>query len=123
MNKKVNFINLTPHKIVLKGKSEDQTIEPSGVVARVKSHETPLGVSANGIPIYERTFSDVENLPNPDAFPSGAEKTTIYLVSSMILTAVPQRADVAAPDTGASAFRDVKGHITSVTQLIMNKGV
>ena len=73
-NTKVNFVNLTPHKITLRGKS-DQIIEPSGKVARVESKEYSLGATANGVPIVSRDFEDVQGLPNPRNFAWTAAET------------------------------------------------
>ena len=126
-NTEVQFINLTPHRIVLRSDGPDQILEPSGDIARVESKELSLGATANGIPVVERKFGDVENLPEPRQFewtlttrPGKLVATTIYIVSALVLAAVPYRSDVAAPDTGDTAIRNEAGHIVAVTRLIMN---
>ena len=141
-NTQVEFINLTPHRIVLRSDAGEETIEPSGDIARVESKETALGATANGIPLYARSFGKVEGLPEPASAAyldwgdddgnavfnprvKGAgdlAETTIYIVSALVLSAVPHRRDVAAPDTGATAIRNDAGHIVGVTRLIMNPG-
>ncbi|RME25645.1 MAG: hypothetical protein D6800_07370, partial [Candidatus Zixiibacteriota bacterium] len=59
-----------------------------------------------------RALGDVEGLPDP-------QDGTVYLVSSMVLSAVRGRRDVVAPDTGPTAIRDETGRITAVTRLVV----
>ena len=116
----VNVVNLTTHAIIIKIGGFQKTIEPSGSLARVEANEEYLGERYIGegpsglqTPIVARTFGEVENLPAP-------EPGTIYLVSSLVLAAVPNRTDVFAPDTGDTAERNDKGQIVSVCRLIGN---
>jgi hypothetical protein len=105
----MKFINLTPHALTIEGIG---TIEPSGTVARVES--TPQQrLSVAGIRVRENVFGAVQGLPV-------AELGTVYIVSAMVLAAVRSRAgqDVFAPDTGADAVRNDKGHIVSVKGLV-----
>ena len=117
----MRVINLTPHTVNVKVAGFQVSIEPSGPIARVETHETRIaerflgeGVHGLQVPIIERCFGNVEGLPEP-------EPDTIYLVSSMVLAAVPDRTDVFAPDTGESAERNDAGHIRSVCRLIGNR--
>lgn len=137
MNTNVEFINLTPHAITLEVNGERETIEPSGKIARVETQEFDLGATANGVPIVERSFGEVEGLPKPErkafgwitdieefnrtAKPGELSNTTIYIVSSLVFAACAHRRDVAAPDTGETAIRDEKGQIVAVRRLIMNR--
>lgn len=104
-----DFINLTPHALTLMLPDGSAiTIAPSGTVARVTTEEVVTGEVA-GVPIVERSFGAVEGLP---------EEGTLCLVSAMVAAAVPGRKGVYAPDTGATAHRNEKGHITAVTRLV-----
>ena len=96
------------------------TIEPSGPIAEVETKENRLGERYLGegphglqVPVISRTFTEVKELPDP-------EPGTIYLVSSMVLAAVPDRTDVFAPDSGPTATRNDKGHVVAVHRLIGN---
>lgn len=120
------MLNLTPHSITLRTAHGDITFPPSGVVARVETIETVIGSmdvfapgapetdaqgNSNGVrvPVVSRTFGAVEGLP--------AEGTPC-IVSALVLSAVPGRSGVYAPDTGATAVRNEKGHIIAVTRLV-----
>lgn len=70
-----NIINLTPHAIVLCGK----TIEPSGL-ARCETSSIKIS-EVNGITVNQRSFGEVYGLPKP-------EEDTYYIVSSIVAQAV-----------------------------------
>ena len=105
----MKFINLTPHKIVIKTENKTLEVEPSGN-ARVATIEEVVG-NVDGIPVVKRTFGEVEGLPEP-------EDGIAYIVSAMVLGAVKGRDDVFAPDTGKSAIRNERGQIEAVVRLI-----
>ena len=116
----MRVVNCMKHActIILAGRK--LTIEPSGPVAEVQTVETRIGERYLGegphglqVPIISRTCTEVKGLPDPDP-------GTIYLVSSMVLAAVPDRTDVFAPDSGATATRNDKGHVVAVHRLIGN---
>ncbi len=103
------FVNLTPHAIVLRTEAGDNiTIPPSGDVARVATTEV-ITSSVAGIPVITRTMGKPEGLP--------AEGTPV-LVSAMVAAACVGRKGVFAPDTGATAIRNDKGHVVAVTRLV-----
>ena len=102
------MLNLTPHAIVVRTPDGDLTFPPSGTVARVATVERDAG-QYNGIPLVTRATGAVTGLP---------DEGTPCLVSGMVLAAVPGRRGVYAPDTGATALRDEKGHIVAVTRLV-----
>lgn len=117
----VEFVNLTPHPIVVvRGDCPSKidqsrlteftlaTIPPSGVVARVKTSREKVG-EINGIPLYKTVFGEVEDLPEP-------EEGKVFIVSILVLQAVAgKRNDVVAPDTSPSgAVRDPQGRIIAV---------
>lgn len=104
-----DFINLTPHALsVMLPDGSTITIAPSGIIARVATEEVVVDQVA-GVPVIERRFGAVEGLP---------EEGTLCLVSAMVAAAVPGRKGVYAPDTGATAHRNDKGHIVAVTRLV-----
>ena len=105
---KMNVVNLTPHPIVVRGIGDEKVYEPSGIVPRLIVKEEPDGAIKN-IPVVKRGFAGVENMP---AHIEG----TIYIVSSMLLSALSERTDVVAPDTGKTCIRDEKGRIVAVTR-------
>ena len=95
-----NFINLTPHAIVL---NDGRVFEPSGAVARVTSTHSEF----NNDGVCRAEFGEVQNLPAP-------VDGTIYIVSGMVASAT-DRDDVVAPATGhPEAKRNEKGQIASV---------
>ena len=100
---KREFVNLTPHKIML---NDGTVFEPSGIVARVEAKFTDV---VDGF--CRQQFGKIENLPDPKA-------DTIYIVSAMVFSAT-DRVDVVAPATGhPETVRNEKGHIVSVPCLI-----
>ena len=112
------MINLTPHAMVVfssDGTTEVARIEPTGVVVRVQTEATEVGVvSINGadIPVVETSYGQVENLPEQ-------QDGTTFVVSTMVLSALKalgvNRRDVVAPDTGPQAVvRDGEGRILGV---------
>lgn len=85
------LVNLTPH--VLNIHDEDKmlasVLPPERVPARVSVGRKMVRREA-GIPVYETTYGQVENLPAP-------EPETIFIVSFMVSNAVPDRMDVLSP--------------------------
>lgn len=104
------MINLTPHKIVIRRRDgTDWAIEPSGTVARVEFIERVVS-TVSGINVIKRLAVAVTGVPEEDS--------EAYLVSSMVLDALPGAKGVYAPDTGHTAIRNEKGHIVAVTRLV-----
>lgn len=104
------MINLTPHPIKIRVNGADTIIQPSGALARVTSTEQVVGACPlTGATIVCRVFGDVTGLPE-DGAPC--------LVSALVLSAVPGRVGVFAPDTGPTALRNDQGHIVAVTRLV-----
>lgn len=100
----MDLVNLTPHEINIITPEGEIKIQPSGVVARVSvTRETVGEITVDGktIPIYKNKFGQVENLPDP-------APETIYIVSSIVAQAVPDRTDVMVPD---DPVRDEAGRI------------
>lgn len=111
MVKKASFrlVNLTPHDlVVVLGENGDKiTIPKSGKVARVLSDQVLKG-EINGIPVFEQTFGEIVDLPDPEA-------DTYYIVSAIVLAAAKAagRTDCLAPNT-SKAIRDEAGNIIGV---------
>jgi hypothetical protein len=109
----VNFVNLTPHAIVL----NDGTVDPpSGTVARVSSTHTPFNENKT----CEVVFGEVEGLPAPyyEANLDGNNNVellsiTIYIVSGMVASAI-KRYDVVSPATGHPDCVRENGQVKSV---------
>ena len=102
-NSNINFVNCTPHAIVL---NDGRVFEPSGSIARVEQKITPF--DENGIAV--QSFGEVTGLPAP-------QEGTIYIVSAMVLPRAQAegRDDVVAPATGhRDCVRDEAGRIVSV---------
>ena len=97
----MNYINLTPHAIVL---NDGRIYEPSGSIARVSS-----SFSAVVDDVCQQVFGEIQDLPEPQV---GVR----LIVSGMVLSALKDtRKDVVAPATGhPDTQRNDKGHIISV---------
>jgi len=100
------FVNKTPHSITVQTVDGVMVIEPSFPPARVGQSYLPAG-EVDGIPVQHSVFGEVENLPEP-------EEGVTVIVSAMVAQQCSGRADVVAPDTGASAIRDDAGRIVAV---------
>ncbi len=108
------FVNLTPHAIVLRIGEKDLSFQPSGTTARVTVEPKPrqsLVYDGTEIPVVANEFGAVDGLPE-------VVDGTIYIVSAMVLGQCQGRSDVVAPDTGATAVRNEKGHIEAVTRFV-----
>lgn len=94
--------NYTPHPVnIYNREGLLRTIEPEGVVPRVKTEERCTHQVA-GIPVCKVAVSpEVEDLPAP-------EPGTIYIVSRMVVEACPGRYDLYSPH---DMVRDEHGRI------------
>ncbi len=102
------MLNLTPHAITLqRGDGTRVTFEPSGQIARVSTVEQVCG-EVCGVAVISRTLGEAQGLP---------EEGTPCIVSAMVLSAVPGRKGVYAPDRGLTAIRE-NGQIVAVTRLV-----
>lgn len=109
------FINLTPHAITLDDGVHTITIAPSGNLARVTVEETVTEQNRLGFAVITRKAGEVE-------FGTILCDYDTYLVSSMVLDAIPTNhvnaGQVFAPDTGKTASRNDAGHVISVARLV-----
>jgi len=116
----MNFVNLTPHPVVIMTAGAETVTLPSAGVARVSSTSIEVagipvpGVGDDYIPIVSYPiYGAVEDLPAPS-------EGTAYIVSILVLAQCAGRRDVYAPATGPkdAAIRDKDGRITGVTRLV-----
>lgn len=120
----MKLINLTPHAINFVTEDGDPvlTVNPSGQIARVTAKTVNVGevetcvphkatdTSGNWrrfIPVTATSYGEVEGLPDP-------EEGTVYIVSSLVASRVPCRADVFIPN---ESVRDGAGRIVGCKSL------
>jgi hypothetical protein len=112
----MNFVNLTPHSIVLSlPDGSEINIPSSGEVARVATlPAAPRQVEGVPIPVVPSpAYGDVTGLPAP-------VEGVAFLVSGLVLSRCGGRGDVFAPATGPAdgAIRDERGQIRAVSRLV-----
>lgn len=101
------ILNLTPHPInVIGANGEEIVIEPSGAPVRLATSTEPAGTHA-GVPITKTVFGEPEGLPDVVA-------GTLILVSQLVKSALPDRADLVVP---AEVVRDERGRIIGCKSL------
>ena len=109
----MKIVNLTPHELNLMPQGPDGpvvTIPPSGQVARCQVNRVQIyTVTVDGIsvPVNKTQFGTVSGLPDP-------QPDTIYVVSTLVAQAVPDRRDVFIVD---DAVRDNQGRIIGAKAL------
>ena len=94
----MNFVNLTPHTLNIHSNGNVTNIAPSGQIARVNT-SYKRNYNAGGIDIYNCVYGDLNGLPEPQDF-------TLYIVSGVVKSAVPNREDVLSP---GELIRDSNG--------------
>jgi hypothetical protein len=104
----MRLVNLTPHPIVVCG----LTIPPSGIVARVNEHVTPvcsLTVGEHEIPIVTKRFGEIIGLPE-------REDGVLYITSALVAQAAWTigRTDVVHP---GDLVRDAEGRVIGAASL------
>lgn len=129
----MKIINLTPHPVIILKKDDSGMvgyvgrttkeeirvsvaleIPPSGTIANVKSSSQPsddIIIDGLSIPTVKMTFSDIENLPQP-------EKDTYYFVSSLVANACKEKGiptdNLVLP---GETVRDENGRIIGILSL------
>lgn len=101
------FMNLTRHNINIVG--IDTPILPSGTEARVSTTSIQVG-EHGGVPLYRTVFGEVVDLPDP-------VEGVLYIVSGLVRSAVPHRADVVSP---GDPVRDAEGIVRGARGLNVN---
>lgn len=100
----MKIVNLTPHIVRLNSGKE---FPPSGTVCRVSSFykETEPG-------FFRVNFGEVIGIPEP-------EPETRYIVSGLVMSALPERTDLIAPATGHPECVRKEGQVYSVPGFIV----
>lgn len=101
--------NCTPHPIVVKVNGIETVFQPSGIIPRVGTIETPTA-EVEGIPCITQITGNVEGLPS--------QEPGVFLIVSALVFGASDRVDLVAPDTGKTCIRDDQGRILAVTRLI-----
>lgn len=103
------IVNLTPHVVtlVLPGCTLRLASEGIARVSETVSHVETVSVNGNEIPVVKKAYGQVIGLPEP-------QEGTIYIVSLLVLQALPGRRDLFAP---AELVRDESGVITGARAL------
>lgn len=99
----MKFVNLTPHAINIVREDDEEliaTIPPSGTIARVNMTRKQIG-EVCGIPTFVTQYGEPTGIPEPS-------EDTIYIVSSLVVQALPDRPDVWAP---GDLVRDGEGRV------------
>ena len=93
----MNFVNLTPHALVIYRSQEDGdpiTVTPSGTVARIATRALETELVGDGIPVTSTALIGIQGLPEP-------QPDVMYITSGMVVEHLgawgPQRMDVVAP--------------------------
>jgi hypothetical protein len=100
------LVNLTPHAVTIIKENGVLTIEPSGIIPRLKEIQECIG-SIDGTPIFQKSFGEVENMPEQ-------KEGKVYIVSVLVASALKHRTDVVIPN---DLVRDEKGQIIGCKSL------
>ena len=108
----MRVVNMTPHAVNLRSSdgAELATFQPSGNLIRLSTETVPAGtIEVDGvtIPLTSTVFGDPEGLPSE-------EEGTIYIVSALVKSALPNRKDLVVPN---EAVRDDQGRIVGCLSL------
>lgn len=97
-----NFINMTPHKVVLLDDSNKviRIFESEGLI-RLKADTVRAGLLDKDIPLSKTVFGEPQGLPDYNG-------EDYFIVSQLVKTALPNRADLVVP---AEVQRDENGNI------------
>lgn len=119
----IQYINLTPHEVVVKSINKQNIYLPSSMPARVLMEEIrPSRANLSRGEEMERIIGPGSPtglpLPVPLYFGEGDDDNgnlveTRFIVSAIVAQAAPDRKDLVCPDTDL-ACRDAKGQIISV---------
>lgn len=105
----MKIVNMTPHQVTICDASNKvvHTYPASGETIRLKAETITVDHLPDGTPLSRTVFGDPVGLP--------AESTdTIYIVSQLIKSALPERRDLAVP---AQVVRDGNGNIIGCQSL------
>ena len=105
-----NFVNMTPHSVIILDDKNNviKEIEASGKLIRLASETKEIKVLDNGIKLSKTCFGEPEGLPKE------IKSGTFYIVSQLVKSALPNRADLLVP---AEVIRDKEGNIIGCRSL------
>lgn len=106
-----NFVNLTPHTLVIKVGVEYVKIPPSGKVARVCTREFEV-FQLRGFPFVKQLQTRVVDLPEQ-------QEGVFYITSAIVRKAVSDRWDVISP---GKTRRDNNSRVISAESFVINGG-
>lgn len=107
------IVNCTPHDVTLRTDCGDVVYPKSGCVPRITFDAPEIG-QLGGAPIVSRECTGISDMP-PVA------QNTVYIVSTMVFDACPERTDLVVPDSGPTAIRDERGQIAAVVRFVGRK--
>ena len=88
----IKFVNLTRHFInIKKSDGSIQSIPPDGRQARVYSDQAKI-TNLNGFDVVQTRWGTVAGVPEPS-------EGVIYITSSLVAMALPERTDIVTPNT------------------------
>ena len=104
----IKFENLTKHHInVIRSDGGVDSIPPSGREARVYSEQDRMS-TVNGYDVVQTRWGTVVGVPDPI-------EGTVYITSSLVAMALPERQDIVTPNTHPRAVvRDSEGNVQAV---------
>lgn len=104
----IRFENLTKHHInVIRSDGGVDSIPPSGREARVYSEQDRMS-TVNGYDVVQTRWGTVVGVPDP-------KEGTVYITSSLVAMALPERNDIVTPNTHPRAVvRDNEGNVQAV---------
>jgi len=106
----MNIVNLTPHPLRLQkadGSFMDLPKPAAGAAIPRRSTKVEQQGEVDGLPVYKTVLGPVEFAPAPC-------ENTIYVVSRMVVDALPERSDLFAP---GEAIRDADGKVVGAKGL------
>lgn len=104
------IVNLTPHILnIHTANGMVVEVPPSGKVARCAVNSTEVSAH-DGVPLFRSTMGDIQDLPDP-------QSGTIFVVSMVVRSAVPDRSDVASPGV---LVRNEQGQPIGCQGLVVN---
>ena len=105
----MKFENVTPHHVTVITPNGPVTFPRTNDIARVSQTTTQVG-TVDGVPIYKTVFGAVEGMPVP-------QEGVIYIVSSLVRIAIPDRQDVVSP---GELVRDSAGFVIGCKGFVTN---
>lgn len=115
MSDPIHIVNLTPHTVSIVGDDGQVDLPPDGPPARCAEVVHDLGrrpTTAGHVQFVEVSYGPVTGLPEPSP-------GTVYLVSQVVVAALPERVDLAFP---SDLVRDGEGRVVGCRALARPRG-